>query len=90
MASIRTAEGKIHKVDLAVTDENGKEIGFEKADTGKYKIVSDCADLTKLELKKQSDFIKKIRQRYAYNTVMDKLKKKVMLLPKKRKFKITA
>ncbi len=85
LKSMRSADGKMHKVDLVVTDEFGKEIGFEKAETGEYKIISDCADLTKPELKKQSGFIKKIRQRYAYNTVMDKLKKEGYVIAEEEK-----
>ncbi len=84
-SSIRTADGKIHKVDLVVTDDSGKEIGFKKAETGEYNIISDCQDLTKTQLKKQSDFIKKIRQRYAYNTVMDKLKKEGYVIAEEEK-----
>ncbi len=85
LVSMRTADGKIHKVDLAVTGDSGKEIGFEKAETGEYNIISDCQDLTKTQLKKQSDFIKKIRQRYAYNTVMDKLKKEGYVIAEEEK-----
>jgi hypothetical protein len=85
LASLRTVDGKMHKVDLVVTDDNGKEIGFEKAETGEYKIISDCADLTKAQLKKQSDFIKKIRQRYTYNTVIDKLKKEGYVIAEEEK-----
>lgn len=85
LKSMRTADGKMHKVDLVVKDGNGKEIGFEKAETGEYKIISDCADLTKAQLKKQSDFIKKIKQRYAYNTVVDKLKKEGYVIAEEEK-----
>lgn len=75
LASMRTADGKIHKVDLVIKDGFGKEIGFEKTAQGNYRIISDTGGLNQAQLKKQQDFVKKIRQRYAYNKVVEELRK---------------
>lgn len=85
LKSIRTSDGKVHNVDLVVTDENGKNIGFEKTKSGDYKIIADCSGLNKAQLKKQNDFIKNIRQKYAYNTVVEKLKKEGYVIAEEEK-----
>ncbi|MBM3249542.1 MAG: DUF1257 domain-containing protein [Candidatus Omnitrophica bacterium] len=75
LASMRTADGKVHKVDLVIKDEFGKEIGFEKTEQGNYRIVSDSSGLNQNQIRKQQEFVKKIRQRYAYNKVVEELRK---------------
>lgn len=82
---IKTSDGKIHNVDIVLKDENGKDIGFEKTKSGDYKIIADCSGLNKSQLKKQQDFIKSIRQKYAYNTVVEKLKKEGYVIAEEEK-----
>lgn len=74
-SQIRTSDGKIHKVDVVVLDPNGKEIGFEKTLQGNYAIIRETGGLTPAQIKKQDDFLKKIKQKYSYNMVIDRLKK---------------
>lgn len=74
-SEIRTADGKIHMVDVVVLDPNGKQIGFEKTSRGNYEIIRDTVGLTKAQIKKQDDFLKKVKQKYSYNMVIDRLKK---------------
>jgi hypothetical protein len=74
-SEIKTTDGKIHMVDVVILDPHGKKIGFEKTAKGNYEIVTDTAGLTKTQLKSQADFVKKIRQRYSYTMVIDRLKK---------------
>jgi len=85
LSSMRTADGKIHNVDLAIKDENGKDIGFEKSEQGNYRIIADSAGLNSAQLKKQQEFIKKIRQKYAYNKVVDELKKQGYIIAEEEK-----
>jgi len=72
--SLRTSDGQIHKVDLVVKDKMGNEIGIAKTQKGDYNIITDSG-LSGAELKTQEDIVKKIRQRYTYNYVIDHLKK---------------
>ncbi len=74
-SEIRTADGKIHMVEVVVLDPNGKQIGFEKTSRGNYEIIRDTGGLTKAQIKKQDDFLKKVKQKYSYNMVIDRLKK---------------
>lgn len=85
LASMRTADGKIHKVDLVVKDEFGKDIGFEKTEEGNYRIIADNTGLNKVQLKKQQDFINKIRQKYSYNKVVDELKRQGYIIAEEEK-----
>jgi len=85
ISSMQTAGGKIYKVDLVVKDENGRDIGFQKTEKGDYKILADSGGLNAQQLKKQQDFIKQIRQRYAYNSVIDQLKKQGYVIAEEEK-----
>jgi len=85
LSKMRTEDGKIHDVELIVKDANGKDIGFEKTDSGDYRIISDSTGLNKAQLKKQADLIKQIKQRYSYNTVIDKLKKDGYIIAQEEK-----
>lgn len=87
LSQMRTGDGKIHNVDLVVKDENGKEIGFEKTEKGDYRIIADSSGLNKTQIKKQADLIKQIKQRYSYNTVIDKLKKDGYIIAQEEKVK---
>jgi len=85
ISSMRTTDGKIHKVDLVVQDTNGKDIGFEKTEQGNYRIIADSSGLSNAQLKTQQDFIKKIRQRYAYNKITEDLKKQGYVIAEEEK-----
>ena len=71
---MRTTDGKIHKVDVVVKDENNRSIGFAKQKDGTYKIIADSAGLNAQQLAKQKKFVNKIRRRYAYNKILRELK----------------
>ncbi|MDD4954774.1 MAG: DUF1257 domain-containing protein [Candidatus Omnitrophica bacterium] len=75
-ARMKASDGMMHNVDVMVKDENNKDIGFEKQKDGSYAVIADSAGLTPQQLKKQNEFVNKIRQRYAYNAVLNELKKK--------------
>jgi len=75
-AKMKTSDGAIHNVDVLVKDENNRNIGFKKQKNGSYTVIADSAGLNPIQLKKQNEFINKIRQRYAYNMVLNELKKK--------------
>ena len=85
LSSMRTSDGKIHKVDLLVKDEFGRDVGFEKTEKGTYQVISDTSGLNKEQLKKQQDFINKIRQKYAYNKITDELKKQGYVIAEEEK-----
>jgi hypothetical protein len=85
LKTMRTADGKMHKVDLVIKDENGKDIGFEKTQKGDYQVIADSSGLDSGQLKRQQEFIKKIRQRYAYNNVVDQLKKQGYIITEEEK-----
>jgi hypothetical protein len=84
-SSMRTADGVIHKVDVILKDTNGKDIGFEKTKKGDYRVIADCSGLNKAQLKKQQDLVNKIRQKYAYNTVVNELKKQGYIISEEEK-----
>lgn len=84
-ARMKTSDGIMHNVDVMVKDENNRNIGFEKQKDGSYAVVADSAGLTDQQLKKQNEFINKIRQRYAYNAVLNELKKKGYQLAEEKK-----
>jgi len=85
LTTMKTSEGKIYKVDLVTTDENGRPIGFMKAEKGDYKIIADCAGLNGAQIKKQDNFIKQIRQRYSYNKVIKELKNQGYIIAEEEK-----
>lgn len=74
-AQIGTADGKIHNVDIVVKDENNRDIGFQKQKDGTFAVIADSTGLNSTQLKKQNDFINKIKRRYAYNVVIQELRK---------------
>lgn len=85
MASMRDCDGTVHKVDVLVKDPNGKDVGFEKDKEGNYRIISDTTGLNPVQIKQQQNFIKQIRQRYAYHTVVDQLKKQGYVIAEEEK-----
>lgn len=72
---METSDGKIFNVDVVVKDENNRSIGFQKQKNGTYKVIVDSAGLNLTQLKKQQEFINKIKRRYAYNMVIQELKR---------------
>lgn len=85
LCSMRTADGAIHNVEVLVKDSNGKDVGFEKTEKGDYRIITDTSGLDEIQIKNQQDFVKKIRQRYAYNKVTDELKKQGYVIAEEEK-----
>lgn len=85
LCSMRTSDGKVHKVDILVKDECGKDVGFEKTAKGDYRIITDTTGLDKAQIKKQQEFVKKIRQRYSYNKITDELKKQGYIIAEEEK-----
>jgi hypothetical protein len=85
LTTMQTSEGKIYKVDLVTTDDNGRNIGFQKTAKGDYKIIADCAGLNSEQLKKQDNFVKQIRQRYSYNKVIEELKQQGYIISEEEK-----
>lgn len=85
LSSMRTADGVTHNVDILVKDPNGRDVGFEKTKKGDYRVIADCGNLNSEQLKKQQDFIKKIRQRYAYNKITNELKKQGYVIAEEEK-----
>lgn len=82
--SLCTSDGQVHKVDLVVKDKRGNEIGIAKTQKGDYNIITDSG-LSGAELKAQEDIVKKIRQRYTYNYVIDHLKKQGYIIAEEEK-----
>jgi len=85
MKQMRTADGKVHNVDVLVKDEFGKDVGFIKNKKGSYEIITDTSGLSGEQINKQKDFVKKIRQRYSYNSVIAELKKKGYIIAEEEK-----
>jgi len=85
LKKMHIADGGVHNVDLIVKDSFGKDVGFEKTQRGNYRIIADSSGLNKEQLNRQQEFIKKIRQRYAYNKVTDELKKQGYIIAEEEK-----
>jgi len=85
LKEMNTTDGKVYKVDLVTTDENGRNIGFQKTAKGDYKVIADCAGLNDEQLKNQQNFVKQIRQRYSYNTVIKELKQQGYIIAEEEK-----
>jgi len=71
-----TADGKIYNVDVVIEDKEVGSIGFQKQKDGSYKVIADSLSLSSIQLKKQRELINKIKRRYAYNMVIQELKKR--------------
>lgn len=85
VSSMRTTDGKIYNVALVTKDNNGRQIGFQKTEQGDYRIIADCGGLNNAQLKEQQNFVKQIRQRYSYNTVIQELKKQGYIIAEEEK-----
>lgn len=83
--STMKACGKIEKVDIVVKGPNGRDIGFQKTAKGDYRVICDSEGLSKAQAKQQQDFVKQIRQRYAYNKVLEELKKQGYVIAEEEK-----
>lgn len=77
--------GKMEKVDIVVKDPaTGRDIGFQKTDKG-YRVICDSEGLSAEQAKQQQAFVKQIRQRYAYNKVLDELRKQGYIIAEEEK-----
>ncbi|MCX7927909.1 MAG: DUF1257 domain-containing protein [Candidatus Omnitrophica bacterium] len=83
--SMATTDGRIYSVEFVTYDDNGRAIGFQKNEKGEYQIIADSHGLNSEQLKKQDDFIKQIRQKYAYITVVEELKKQGYIIAEEEK-----
>lgn len=70
--TLETADGRVEKVNVLVTDPEGIKIGFQRQKNGQYKIITSA--VTPAHLQKQKDVVNRIRQRYAYNLVKQELR----------------
>jgi len=68
------SDGRVHKVDVVVKDDNGRDIGFVKQDDGKVQVVADNCGLSTAQLQRQQQLINAVKQRYGYNRVVEQLK----------------
>jgi hypothetical protein len=85
MSTMTTGDGKVYNVDVVIKDPLGRLVGLVKAEKGAYQFIADSKGLTKDELKQQQNFINKIKQKYAYNIVVDKLKKEGYVIAEEEK-----
>lgn len=79
------ANGKLEKVEVVVKDSNGRDIGFAKDKNGNYQVLADSKGLNTAQLKNQNDLVNKIRQKYAYNNVVNELKKQGYVIAEEEK-----
>ncbi|MEK6563804.1 MAG: DUF1257 domain-containing protein [Candidatus Omnitrophota bacterium] len=83
--TVTTSDGVLRKVEVAIRDPHGRIIGLEKTKKGEYRFVADTKGLSNEQLKKQQAFINRIRQKYAYNKVVDELKKQGYVISQEEK-----
>lgn len=70
--SFRSEDGKVHAVDMVVTDESGTEVGVSvDKKTGQATFVTREKDA-----RRGSALANRVAQRYAYSRVMEDLKRK--------------
>lgn len=72
--SFKTCDGRTHAVEAVFEDAVGRKAGLQKTDKG-YRIVSDCHGLTPEQLKKQTESIQQVVQRYSHRKVLSQLQK---------------
>jgi hypothetical protein len=82
-SEMRTEDGRTHKVDLVVRDEQGTEVGV-KVDqkTGVATFVGHEG-----KDKRKTALANRVAQRYAYSKVLDELKRKGYQVAKEEKHK---
>ena len=83
--TVTTSDGVSRKVEVAIRDPHGRLIGLEKTRKGEYRFVADTKGLSNEQLKKQQVFINRIRQKYAYNKVINELKKQGYIISQEEK-----
>ena len=83
--TVTTSDGVSRKVEVAIRDPHGRLIGLEKTRKGEYRFVADTKGLSNEQLKKQQVFINRIRQKYAYNKVINELKKQGYVISQEEK-----
>lgn len=64
-----TSEGAVHHVSVLVTSETGVKVGFQRQKDGTLKAIADAGTAAA-----RRQVLNRIRQRYAYHTVVDRLK----------------
>jgi hypothetical protein len=70
--SFRSEDGKVHAVDLVVSDEAGTEVGVAvEKHTGKATFVTREKDP-----RRGTALVNRVAQRYAYSRVMEQLERK--------------
>jgi len=69
-----THDGRRHEVDLVVRSPQGRQLGFQKGTDGHYRVIADTQGLGPKQVQAQTRFVQQIVQRYAYRTVLDRLK----------------
>lgn len=70
--TLKTSDGRTHKVEATFQDALGREAGLQKTEKG-YTIITDCHGLTTEEQKKQTESVQQIIQRYAQKKVLKQL-----------------
>lgn len=83
--TMTTCDGQIHKIEVAITDPNGRLIGLEKTEKGGYQFISESTHMSNYELEEQKKFINKIKQKYAYHRVIYELKKQGYVISEEEK-----
>ena len=69
---LKTSDGRTHEVETVFTDGVGRKAGLQKTDKG-YRIVADCQGLSAAQVKKQTESISQVVQRYSYRRVIQQL-----------------
>lgn len=70
--SLRTSDGRTHKVEAVFEDGAGRQAGLQKTEKG-YAVIADCHGLTAEQQKQQAVSIQQVVQRYAYRKVIAQL-----------------
>lgn len=85
LTTIKTLDGCIHNVDVAIKGPKGSLIGLEKAKDCTYRFIADTCGLTAEEQKDQTKIMNKVRQKYAYNKIVGELKKQGYIIAEEKK-----
>ena len=70
--SLKTSDGQTHRVEAVFEDGIGRKAGLQKTEKG-YRVVADCHGLSAEQVKKQSESIQAVVQRYSYRKVVKQL-----------------
>jgi hypothetical protein len=85
MQKMTTCDGKVHSVDVVMRDPSGATVGLQKNQDGTYGFIADEKNLSAAQKKKQAAFLNKIKQKYAYNKVVNELKSQGYLIAEEKK-----